>query len=343
MKKKDKVQKPSINPILTDPEQARVNADGSFFSERLGKLLVAWNADFRDVIFTLGKHVENQTELPWLESFTGLSDIIARLGKSFENIVSDCERLKQFGGEVLSYEYGLQSILDWTRIALSHSAGNNPPMAESEDEAGRLVIEVQSCMMALIAQGYAQKAADLGHLAGACFWIKRHKAGRDADMLKAGPRKKCSKVIDRLQILLQLQALLAQGKIPTKKTLRISSFLSKDGSNFTGLLKGMAIETLLPNEAKLRKALKDSSGTLHPGWVFRGLPGEESENYILVVRSSKPAGNRKIADVEIRRIKESLGPVYHMLLIQFGMRELQSTNDLRVFECRLAKLGLELK
>ena len=322
-----------------------VNADVNLFSERLAKLWVAWNADFREVIFTLGKHVENQSELPWLESFTSLSDIIARLGKSFEYIVSDCEGLKEFGGEVLSYEYGLQCILDWARIALSFSAGSNSPMPESEDEAGRLVIEVQSCMMALIAQGYAQKAADLGRLAGACFWIKEHNAGEDEDTLKAGSRREYGKDIDRLKILLHLRAMLAQRQIPTKKALRLSALRGKDGSNFTEILKGMAIQPLLPDEAKVRKALKDSSGTLHSGWVFREVPGEENENYILVEWSSKPTGNRKmtVTDVKIRRIKESLGPAYHMLLIQFGMPELQSTRDLRVFECSLAKLGLALK
>ena len=345
---KDNYQKSPINPILTDPEQARANANGNLFSERLAKLWVAWNADFREVIFTLGKHVENQSELPWLESFTSLSDIIARLGKSFEFIVSDCEGLKEFGGEVLSYEYGLQCILDSARIALTRSAGSNSPMPESEDEAGRLVIEIQSCMMALIAQGYTQKAADLGRLAGACFWIKQHNAGEDEDTLKAGSRREYGKDIDRLRILLFLHSQLAQGNIPTKKALRQSAVPNKDQSNFTGLLRGMTIQPLLPDETKGRKSLKDSSGTLHQGWFFRNPPKgceplEEHENHILVERSLKPSGNRQMVDVEVRRIKKSLGPVYHMLLIQFGLRVLQSTNDLRVFEYRLAKLGLALK
>lgn len=344
MKKEDTVQKKSISPILTEQEQVLADASNNFVSERLGQLWAAWDSDFRNVIFILGKHVKNQAELPRLGVSGSLSDILARLGKSLEYIVSDCEDLSQFEGEVGSYEYGLKCILNWAQIALCHTVGNDPPIPESANEVSRLLLDIQSCIISLIAQGYTQKAADLGHLAGACFCIYSHKAGEDENMLKEGSRREYWKDIDRLKILLFLHGQLAQGVIPTKKALRLSTFLNKDQSNFTGLLRGMAIQPLLPNEAIERNTLNKAKGTFHSGWFFHNqsapAPGKENENEILTGWSLKPTGNSQTIDVEIKRIKQLLGPIYHLLLIRFGMPELESIEDLRNFEDCLAELGL---
>jgi hypothetical protein len=71
------------------------------------------------------------------------------------------------------------------------------------------------------------------------------------------------------------------------------------------------------------------------------LPCEEPT--IALGRSIKPLENPEMAQCEIRRIRESLGAAYWQLLIQFGMGELESYEDLEAFVEKLDRIGLELK
>ena len=60
-------------------------------------------------------------------------------------------------------------------------------------------------------------------------------------------------------------------------------------------------------------------------------------------QSLQLSGDQFLVDSEVRRIKKSLGPVYLLLLIQFGMGEIEEAEKLEFFVRNLSDLGLRFK
>lgn len=350
------------NPVLTDDEQSRDDAGGSVLSHCLVRIQTACMQDFQEVLLELCAHVENETDMFWLQGDENLPNIVARLETSLAWIVADAEELEENGGEIRSYEAGLEFVIELAMAVLFEPKANNASQMGNACDLSDLVRKIQSCLIALIARGDVQKAFDLARLAGACRWVQRYM--NEEKFVRPGARNDLSSHPNKLKLLVELARWLKQGRIPTHKALRIAVFpAGKDPGDFNDLLKGMRIHAELPKESTGRG--NPEKGSLHPGQVikvekamsertaspdfvkFSDVQEEIAEKIGTVTltaqQSLQPSGDPLLVDSEVRRIKESLGPVYSLLLIQFGMGEIEEAEKLELFVKHLDDLGLKFK
>jgi hypothetical protein len=349
------MKKPHKIPFLTEHENRHRDEGGRLISGRLLQLLSAWKEDFRQVLSVLCEHVKVQSDVNWLGGDDNLTAIQARLGRALELVIYDVQASAECGGNGQSFETGLDCLLELTREAFTHRTSGESLHGIPEEPEAHMALEIQSCLIALIARGEVQGAVDLARSVGACSRIITH--WNRSDLLEPGYQKRFGPELDRLRILATLSSQLENGCIPTLKALRISAFSQeKDAGDFNRLLVNMKIKELLPNEST--GSGNPPTGTLHQGMfpVDSDLASEfpESASQLKAINNKiseiddswqqglKPSGDTTMIDVEIRRIKESLGPVYHLLLIQFGMDELETTEHLDLFIAHLSGLGLEL-
>jgi len=217
-------------------------------------------------------------------------------------------------------------------------------------------------MIALIARGDSGSAREWSRMTDELLWI--HETLDISGMLKRPYDKGLGREKQQIKLLVGLAGMLRAGKLPTLKALRMEVFgEDMDAGNFSRLLKGLEVAKFIPRDTTRPK--DPSVSTFHPmkplsdGWAQR-------DEYIRLIASQrrsgtrggnlsevkpdtapycsiKPSGNPDMANCEIRRIRESLGAAYWQLLIQFGMGELESREDLKTFVEKLASIGLELK
>ncbi len=326
--------------------------------------MAAWRTDFWNTMNKLAHHIStNRDEDLWPVDGNAYLDLMQnRIALALEYIVLDTEELKECGGTIRSFEFGRELVSD----LILKTVFNNP---DDENFPERLpgnleekLIKLHACMIALIARGQSGSACVLARMADVLFWIFLNLDS--AGMLKSPYDKMLGPDKNKIKLLLYLARCIQSGVLPTKKTLRVEVFgENRDEGNFSRLLNGMELRKFIPRETTARK--EGSALTFHPirplseGW---GL----SDEYIRLIDSKypdqKPYGNQsdaepdtapycsirpsadpEMAQCEIRRIRESLGAAYWQLLIQFGMGELETPEDLKVFVERLASIGLELK
>ena len=356
MSKRKKTNHPAKNLALSEEERKMADAGRSIFAKRMGELLAAWREDFRDVLFSLGADVAKSEDMGLLgDGQEYLHAIKRRLSLGLEYTVSDSTGTTEFGGLSVSYEHGIDSILSIARMLLPRHVIQNWEGHEHAADVESLRHEIDGCIIALVARGKLQQAADLMRLAGCVMVFYRNKIDSKEDGLRKGSSKQHSPDFDKLRVLLALDCYLQRSEIPTKFRLRKETFAEKEPSNFSVLLKGMRIGKLLPDESKGRKPEGGHQGSSFPATIW----SEDWEKMKMHLKSwesgrtgddcieadshpQRSTSRSTMIDRDIRVIREKLGSVYHLLLIEFGMSELEDEADLRAFESCLSKIGMRL-
>ncbi len=369
MSKKKKTGDPVKNLAFSPNEQERVDA-GLLIHARLtihasllGQLLSAWRQDFRDVLLSIGADVTKPEDLG---SFGNgpeyLSAIRQRLSLGLNYTLSDCDSVAEIEGFQFSYEHGLESVLSLARMLLPrHLIKGDWKGHEHADKVESIRYEIDGCIIALVARGQLQHAADLIRLAGCVMAIDHSQNGIIAEDF----RKESSTHTDdfhKLKVLLALDVILKRGEIPTKFRLRKEFFASTDPSNFSVMLRGLQIRDLLPDEPRGRKSEGGHKGSSFPAVIRSGADeklrkyresmvssrsadesGEGCDRaFVIDLHSQWSSSDPAMIDRDIRVIREKLGSLYPLLLIESGMTELEDADDLREFESRLSERGLRL-
>jgi hypothetical protein len=328
------------------------------------RIMAAWRTDFWNTMDKLAPHVSaNLDDDLWPVDGNAYLDLMQnRIATALEYIILDTEELKEFRGVVRSFEFGHELVAD---LVLKIILGEPDDEKLLEDFRGNLedkLIQIHACTIALIARGQLRSACELARMAEVLLWI--HLNLDSMGMLKPPYDKKFGPEKNRLKLLHYLASCIQRSVFPTLKTLRIEVFGDDmDNGNFSRLLNGMLIRDFIPGETTARK--ENSALTFHPirplleGWsvtdeyirlIASRYPDRkpygnlaDAEPDIAPFCSIRPSGNSEMAQSEIRKIRESLGAAYWQFLIQFGMGELETPEDLQVFVERLASIGLELK
>lgn len=332
-------------------------------------LSAAWRNDFGQGIEKIAEHVNtnfSDIELP-LNGPQFLHFIQERIGLALEFVILDSDEQGQFGGEPRSYTYALDRVMDLAVRFLCGDQDGIPVESQPGDSSEKIML-IQSCMIALIARGEVYQAWKLGRMLGAVLWIAQNldKTG----MLKQGPDKEFGPEKDKIKLLVALAKCIKARWLPSKKALRLLAFpKGKQESNFSKMLSNMEIGKYIPNEPTgykgSRKPKAPNDAAVHPikpskdweaawGALNDHLKSEKRENLnpnsVLMDAepdtapwcSIKPSGDPKMVSWEIRKIRDSLGTAYWVLLIQFGMGELETPQDLELFVEKLGNIGLDL-
>lgn len=335
------------------------------------RLIAAWRADFWGAIGKMIPHVSVDSdedpqpvdEDPQPVDERANFDLIQNtIGLVLEYLILDIDTLSHHGGEAPSLDFGFSCLSDSAlRIFLENR--------EDENDFNRLpgdleqnLVRLRACIIALIAAGDLESASKLLRMTDELLWI--HGNLDITGMLKPGYDKMLGPEKQQIKLLVGLASMLQEGNLPTRKALRIELFGNKiDAGNFSRLLKGLKVAKFIPRESTRPKdpnastflPIKPLSDGLEQRKecikliVTKGRYGTHDKNLSRVKHhtapncSIKPSGNPEMAHCEIRRIRESLGAAYWQLLIQFGMGELESYEDLSAFVENLASIGLELK
>ena len=357
--KKRKTTRPTKNPTLSEHEQERADNGCSIVPARLGKLLVALQQDFREVLFAVGSDVVRPENLGIFgDRIKDFSAIRRRLSLGLEYTISDIDSVAENGGHPISYQDGIGCVLSIARMLLPRHLTNDSKRHEFADDVEHLRYQIDGCIIALVVRGELQHAADLMRLAGCVMAIDRDEIGAKADELKPGFSKRHSDNFHKLRVLLALDDFLRHGEIPTKSKLRNKVLGLMHASNFSKMLKEMHIRDLLPNESKVSKPEDRCQGTSFPTTispkkklVFCASAGstpsivqaaEACDGTDRDPHSLRLTRNSAMIDKNIHVIRERLGSMYHLLLIEFGLSELEDEADLLTFETRLLERGMRL-
>lgn len=326
-------------------------------------LMAAWRADFWNTMGKMLPHISADHKYSlWPANGKSFVELIQkRMALGLEYIIFDAEEFWESKAKIGSFEFGYKCA---TNLVLEHVLRNHAeasPFQSMGEDSEVTLTRLQACMIALIARGETGRAYELARMTDGLLWINENLVS--TRMLHPPYDKIHGRDKQRIKLLLDLAAFIQDGKIPTHKTLRIEVFGGNmDSGNFSRLLKGMEIAKFIPRDSTASKG--DKGLTFYE--IRRPLDGWPNEKYIKFIASKKidqshsentvdaepdtapycsirPSGDPEMAQCEIRRIRESLGAAYWQLLIQFGMGELETPEDLQVFVERLASIGLELK
>jgi hypothetical protein len=306
------------------------------------QLETAIRTDMKVLLCDLAAYAKDNREINCLSTECNSSDTLMITAEALEFIhIDSCADNEGFKGSN-SYEYGLNLVLE---MALEFG---RPPSWNFN--------QMHSCMIALIARGRVQQAYDLARLAGALEFM----ATSTEPYVKA---KKMGEFIKRHKVLRQLESDLKNDQVPTHKALCFKTFgtkKAKDGvfgealmgkPQFSRLIRGMEITKVLPHEPRYETPKVE--GTIYKFDLNRKLSAPRmvsSRDAKRVVRPQlapietplRPTRRLHLFDSNLKRIQESLGPVYHLLLLQFQMPEPTNHRQLGRFVKRLSMLGLEL-
>jgi hypothetical protein len=326
-------------------------------------LIAAWRTDFWNTLNVMAPHVSGNLDenLCPIDGCAYLDLMQKRIGLALEYIILDTDELNWSGGVIRSFEFGHELVNDLVlEIILENPDDENFPQRLPGTREEKLM-QLHACMIALIARGQSGRASELAQMADGLLWMFLNLENQG--MLKPYYDKKFGPKKNQLKLLLYLVRCIQTGFLPTRRTLRIKVFnKDMDEGNLSRLLNGLEIAKFIPRDTNARKG--DNEFTFYP--IIRPLDGWPNGEYIKFIASKKIdqsqsenlvdaepdtaaycsirlSGNPEMAQCEIRRIRESLGPAYWQLLIQFGMGELGTHQDLQVFVERLASIGLELK
>lgn len=331
-------------------------------------IMAAWRTDFWNTMNKLAHHISanRDEDLCPVDGNAYLDLMQTRIALALEYIILDTEELRERRGVVRSFEFGHALVDDLVlKIIFGDPEDKNLPESPPETLPGNLedkLLRLHACTIALIARGQLRSAFELARMAEGFLWI--HLNLEVAGILKAPYDKMLGLEKKRIKMLLYLAQCIQRSVFPTHKTLRVEVFSDNmDSGNFSRLLKGLEVAKFIPRNTTRPK--DRSVSTFHPIKPLLDGFGKRDE-YIKLIASQrpigtregnlsdvepdtalsysiKPSGNPEMAHCEIRRIRESLGAAYWQLLIQFGMGELESHEDLKAFVEKLASIGLELR
>lgn len=333
------------------------------------RLIAAWRTDFWDTMAKMVPHVsapnvsvDRDDDPKPVDEGANFDLIQSTIGLGLEYVILDIDTLSQHGGEAPSFDFGFSCLTDLVQRIFLENREDENDLNRLPGDLEQNLVRLHACMIALIARGDSGSARELSRMTDALLWI--HGNLDISGMLKPRYDKGLGPEKQHIKLLLGLAHMLRAGKLPTHKALREEVFgKSMDAGNFSRLLKGLKVAKFIPRETTRPK--DKSVSTFYPIKPLSEDLGQRDE-YIRLIASHrqsgtrggnlfevepdtapycsiKPSGNPEMAHCEIRRIRESLGAAYWQLLIQFGMGELESYEDLRAFVEKLASIGLELK
>ena len=349
------------NSSAVDTEGSRQTKNRALM-KRLTELFLAYKNDLRNILSSLWKHVDIQFDGvwksgDWLDGDCDQSAVCQRLGRALELVAFDLEDAATLGESDGTIDAALgrmlELMMDPEFLSTADHASNEDPDEWRADQ----LIEIQCCMIALLIQGRFRDAVDIGRILIACSSIR--KDPNMQNLFKAGKRKELGPDLDKLKVLDTLADDLRENRLPTLKNLRVKAFPNgKDEGSFSRLIKDLNTKKHLPRESTGRgnpEAGTTSSPSGRPDFPADDLKEKigkaDMERFNRVederigaetsgTRSLKPTGDGSMVDVEIRRIKERFGPLYHMFLIMFELKDLEDQEDLARFEEYLANIGL---
>lgn len=338
-----------------DNERDQIDEGANVIPYTLSRLETAARQDMANLLIEFAEHARDESNMQWIEGNEEHGSMLARIGTSLEYCISDAEALDEWGGEIISYDFGVTCVLDLAMCIIAARPDKEGNFERDQQDRTSLVNQIHACMIALIARGEVQNAVDLARLAAAlrCLAVEN-----DDVSIKEGHNKKVSTAREQLKILVVVISFIGVWEIPTKKAVRLEAFDNRmDPARFSRLISGMAIVNALPDDPT-NLGDKDSGKTfdVKPGNVsaFSLIDGGSAAKRKIIndrvnfqatreMLSLKPSGDPNLVHSDVRKIKESLGPVYFLLLIQFGMGEIDKPEDLDRFVNNLSDIGLELK
>jgi hypothetical protein len=268
--------------------------------------------------------------------------VYSREEKKNDDFSIDCHIARE-----LAYDFIMREacLFDEQNRALSAAVLVSPHLDTQEKTS-----LFQSLLITLILDGQLQEAWELAYIFGACSWIRKNHEKNGT--LQRGNEKQAIQISRKLKLLTKFAKLIAENKLPTKMGLRIETFgESFDAAQHTRLLQDMEIRAFIPNAPNNGRKVEYYQISSHTdASLANSFPSIPTAQKIVQNRdetlapwsSIVPSLNPNMAQSEIRTIRESLGPVYWFLLIQFEMTELQSVEDLEAFLDNLHKIGMTL-
>ena len=304
------------------------------------RLESAAEADMERLLCIHGSHSKYDKNMKWLDGDPSPGAALKRLGMALVYI-NDSDMSNE--SMHLSTLFDVQSLAARiTSFRLENNKKNN------DEETLELIKHINSSLIALIARGEVNLAADIIHFAGTLRSLC------DGE-LDGNKNKKLNIPLEQIRILLALFSFLGEGKIPTKKALRLKYNSRVDNGRFSNLLNGMDIKDALPDNPKHPDGDKDgkvwnvmakeyqSEGIMNDGEAERRAACYDGSRFTTThtfhARRSK---QYKGFELKMRNIRKTLGPVYWLLLIQLGMPDIEQEADLDRFVQGLSGLGLKL-
>jgi hypothetical protein len=327
------------------------------------RLIAAWRADFWGTISKMLPHLSvdrNEDPKP-IDEGANFELIPSTIALALEYLVLDIDALSDDGGEDTTARIAFSCLTDLMQSIFLENREDQNDFNRLSGDVEQNLVRLHACIIALIARGDSVRVRELSRMTDDLLWI--HRNLDISGMLRPPHDKGLSSEKQKIKLLVGLARMLQAGKLPTVKALRMELFGNIDAGNFSRLLNGLGVAKFIPRETTrpkdphastffpiellpddvvqmlgYRKLLKSQRATETSD---EKLPCEEPT--IALGRSIKPLENPEMAQCEIRRIRESLGAAYWQLLIQFGMGELESYEDLEAFVEKLDRIGLELK
>jgi len=370
---------PTMENPSTGATEHTSDAGDNVLPNRLTQLEAAAKADLYDVLIKLANNAKDKFNLDWIKGDVQHESMLSRIALSLEYIIQDADAIyedlaaakvnagadsidaldnavNEASGDALSYKFGFDRVLKLALSIISAPDVEEPMKEGEEPDTSNLIRQIHACQIALIVRGQAQQAFNIGCLVGA---LKCFKANDEDEFqpFEEGKIKSSGPDLARIKILGIVFLWLKQEIIPSKKFIRLA--IQKEpmsDAQFSRYLKPLRIRKLLhanPKHSELndRGLLEDLKlPKLDPLPVCNDASQRlrEANDKLDTLATSqmlslKPSGDPDLVDNDVRRIKESLGPVYFLLLIQFGMAEIEEPEELMEFVQNLSDIGLAFK
>lgn len=308
------------------------------------RLAVAISHDLHELSVELAEKAKYTLPMDLIEGGGDQIRIQRRFSKSLEYFTSDTQWCIDHGTP-LSHSIGMESVL---KLYEAKKAGDPEKV---EKAASVLLEEVNASLVALIWRGCAEMAFDITRFAGTLARLDEINKNTD-------PFGGHSGRIAKFKILFKIQEFLLRFEVPTQKALHQSCLPNLDKAHFSRMLATLRVQNSIPADTTSPKSIQAGKGTVHrlnltfPDLdkiffdIKEILPDFELIKHItdapsnphqpIILWSMVP----EMIDNDIRKIKEHLGEVYSILLHKFGMNQIESYEDLQIFESNLSKIGL---